>query len=81
MNQIINPFVFFSQPLSTDVSSHLCLSIDNLHNVTVHNEKFELTKLCTRAEKSRKGFRYGFKKWPAFLKLNHIKFDATLFFS
>ncbi|KAM0071591.1 putative REM family protein [Helianthus debilis subsp. tardiflorus] len=45
------------------------------------NEKFELTRLCTRAEKSGKGFRYGFKKWPAFLKLNHIKFGATLFFS
>ncbi|XP_035840411.1 uncharacterized protein LOC110910713 [Helianthus annuus] len=67
--------------LPTDVSSHLCLSIDNLHNVTVQNEKFKLTKLCTRAEKSGKGFRYGFKKWPAFLKLNHIMFGATLFFS
>ncbi|KAJ0614074.1 putative transcription factor B3-Domain family [Helianthus annuus] len=67
--------------LSTNVSSHLCLSLDKLHHVTVQNEKFELSKLCTRAEKSGKGFRYGFKKWPTFLKLNHIEFGDTLFFT
>ncbi|KAJ0707686.1 putative transcription factor B3-Domain family [Helianthus annuus] len=68
--------------LPTDVSSHLCLSLHNLHHVTVQNEKCELLKLGTRGEKSRKGFRYGFKKWPAsFLKLNYIDFGSTLFFT
>uniref|UniRef100_A0A251S6X5 Putative DNA-binding pseudobarrel domain-containing protein n=1 Tax=Helianthus annuus TaxID=4232 RepID=A0A251S6X5_HELAN len=46
--------------LPTDVSSHLCLSLDNLHHVTVQNEKCELLKLGTRREKSGKGFRYGY---------------------
>ncbi|MFS7956512.1 hypothetical protein Hanom_Chr07g00655471 [Helianthus anomalus] len=45
------------------------------------NEKCELSKLGTRAEKSGDGFRYGFIKWPAFLKSNHIEFGATLFFT
>ncbi|KAJ0872706.1 putative transcription factor B3-Domain family [Helianthus annuus] len=67
--------------LSTDVSSHLCLSLDNLDHVTVQNEKCELIKLGTRGEKSGKGFRYGFKKWSAFLKLNYIEFRSTLFFT
>ncbi|KAJ0850486.1 putative transcription factor B3-Domain family [Helianthus annuus] len=67
--------------LPTDVSSHLCLSLDNLHHVTVQNEKCELLKLGTRREKSGKGFKYGFKKWPAFLKLNYIDFGSTLFFT
>ncbi|KAM0052822.1 hypothetical protein Hdeb2414_s0007g00252851 [Helianthus debilis subsp. tardiflorus] len=44
--------------LPTDVSSHLCLSLDNLHHVTVQNEKCELLKLGTRREKSGKGFSY-----------------------
>ncbi|KAF5764785.1 putative transcription factor B3-Domain family [Helianthus annuus] len=70
-----------SQRLPTDVSSHLCLSLHNLHHVTVQNEKCELLKLGTRGEKSGKGFRYGFKKWPAFLKLNYIDFGSTLFFT
>ncbi|MFS7944905.1 putative transcription factor B3-Domain family [Helianthus anomalus] len=67
--------------LPADVSSHLCLSLDNLHHVTVQNEKYELSKLGTRAKKSRKGFRYGFTKWLAFLKSNHIEFGPTLFFT
>ncbi|MFS7971363.1 hypothetical protein Hanom_Chr09g00831851 [Helianthus anomalus] len=67
--------------LPTDVSNHLCLSLDNLHHVTVQNEKCELIKLGTRGEKSGKGFRYGFRKWPAFLKLNYIEFRSTLFFT
>ncbi|XP_035834384.1 uncharacterized protein LOC118482849 [Helianthus annuus] len=67
--------------LPTDVSSHLCLSLHNLRHVTVQNEKCELLKLGTRGEKSGKGFRYGFKKWPAFLKLNYIDFGSTLFFT
>ncbi|MFS7945889.1 hypothetical protein Hanom_Chr06g00529421 [Helianthus anomalus] len=45
------------------------------------NEKCELLKLGTRGEKSGKSFRYGFKKWPAFLKLNYIDFGSTLFFT
>ncbi|KAJ0434796.1 putative transcription factor B3-Domain family [Helianthus annuus] len=67
--------------LPTDVSSHLCLSLHNLHHVIVQNEKCELLKMGTRGEKSGKGFRYGFKKWPAFLKLNYIDFGSTLFFT
>ncbi|MFS7976707.1 putative transcription factor B3-Domain family [Helianthus anomalus] len=67
--------------LPTDVSSHLCLSLENLHHVTIHNEKCELLKLATRREKSGKSFRYGFKQWPAFLKLNYIDFGSTLFFT
>ncbi|KAJ0477414.1 putative transcription factor B3-Domain family [Helianthus annuus] len=67
--------------LPTDVLSHLCLSLENLHHVTIHNEKCELLKLATRREKSGKSFRYGFKQWPAFLKLNYIDFGSTLFFT
>ncbi|MFS7998178.1 putative transcription factor B3-Domain family [Helianthus anomalus] len=67
--------------LPIDVSSHLCLSLDNLHHVTAQNEKCELLKLGTRGVKSGKSFRYGFKKWPAFLKLNYIDFGSTLFFT
>ncbi|MFS7906176.1 hypothetical protein Hanom_Chr01g00056201 [Helianthus anomalus] len=52
--------------LPTDVSSHLCLSLDNLHHVTVQNEKCELLKLGTRGEKSGNSFRYGFKSGQLF---------------
>ncbi|KAM0050422.1 putative transcription factor B3-Domain family [Helianthus debilis subsp. tardiflorus] len=73
--------VYQSPLLPTDVSRHLCLSLDNLHHVTVQNQKCELLKLGTRGEKSGNGFRYGFKKWPAFLKLSYIEFGSTMFFT
>ncbi|KAF5768454.1 putative transcription factor B3-Domain family [Helianthus annuus] len=44
------------------------------------NLRSELTNMSTRAEKSGDGYMYGFTKWSAFLKSNHIQFGATLFF-
>ncbi|MFS7888450.1 putative transcription factor B3-Domain family [Helianthus anomalus] len=66
--------------LTVDVSSDLSLSVDNLRDVTIQNLRSELTNMNTRAEKSDDGYRYGFTKWSAFLKSNHIRFGATLFF-
>ncbi|KAJ0624094.1 putative transcription factor B3-Domain family [Helianthus annuus] len=66
--------------LPVDVSSDLSLSVDNLRDVTIQNLRSELTNMNTRAEKSDDGYRFGFTKWSAFLKSNHIRFGATLFF-
>ncbi|KAJ0578159.1 putative transcription factor B3-Domain family [Helianthus annuus] len=66
--------------LPVDVSSDLSLSVDNLRDVTIQNLRSELTNMNTRAEKSDDGYRFGFTKWSTFLKSNHIRFGATLFF-
>ncbi|KAJ0819868.1 putative transcription factor B3-Domain family [Helianthus annuus] len=66
--------------LPVDVSSDLCLSFDNLRDVSIQNLRCELSNMKTRAEKSGDGYRYGFTKWLSFLKSNHIRFGATLFF-
>ncbi|KAJ0470726.1 putative transcription factor B3-Domain family [Helianthus annuus] len=66
--------------LPVDVSSDLSISVDNLRDVTIQNLRSELTNMNTRAEKSDDGYRFGFTKWSAFLKSNHIRFGATLFF-
>ncbi|KAJ0603955.1 putative transcription factor B3-Domain family [Helianthus annuus] len=66
--------------LPGDVASDLSLSVDNLRDVTIQNLRSELTNMSTRAEKSSDGYRYGFTKWSAFLKSNHIQFGSTLFF-
>ncbi|KAJ0901260.1 putative transcription factor B3-Domain family [Helianthus annuus] len=66
--------------LPVDVSSDLSLSVDNLCDVTIQNLRSELTNMNTRAEKSDDGYRFGFTKWSTFLKSNHIRFGATLFF-
>ncbi|KAJ0611387.1 putative transcription factor B3-Domain family [Helianthus annuus] len=66
--------------LPVDVSSDLSLSVDNLRDVTIQNLRSELTNMNTRAEKSDDGYRFAFTKWSTFLKSNHIRFGATLFF-
>ncbi|KAJ0430022.1 putative transcription factor B3-Domain family [Helianthus annuus] len=66
--------------LPVDVSCDLCLSVDNLRDVSIKNLRRELIDMKTRAEKSGDGYRYGFTKWSSFLKSNHIWFGATLFF-
>ncbi|KAF5786783.1 putative transcription factor B3-Domain family [Helianthus annuus] len=66
--------------LPVDVSYDLCLSVDNLRDVSIQNLSCELSNMKTRAEKSGDGYRYGFTKWSSFLKSNHIPFGATLFF-
>ncbi|KAM0027529.1 putative transcription factor B3-Domain family [Helianthus debilis subsp. tardiflorus] len=66
--------------LPVDVSCDLYLSIDNLHDVSIHNLRRELSNMKTRAEKSGDGYMYGFTKWSSFLKSNHIRFGAILFF-
>ncbi|KAM0007793.1 putative transcription factor B3-Domain family [Helianthus debilis subsp. tardiflorus] len=66
--------------LPVDVSSDLCLSVDNLRDDSIQNLRCELSNMTTRAEKSGDGYRYGFTKWSSFLKSNHIRFDATLLF-
>ncbi|KAJ0804651.1 hypothetical protein HanPI659440_Chr02g0040541 [Helianthus annuus] len=58
--------------LPGDVASDLSLSVDNLRDVTIQNPRSELTNMSTRAEKSSDGYRYGFTKWSAFFKSNHI---------
>ncbi|MFS7935048.1 hypothetical protein Hanom_Chr05g00398851 [Helianthus anomalus] len=49
--------------LPVDVSSDLCLSVDNLRDVSIQNLRCELSNMKTRAEKSGDGYRYGFTKW------------------
>ncbi|KAJ0611414.1 putative transcription factor B3-Domain family [Helianthus annuus] len=66
--------------LRVDVSYDLCLSVDNLCDVSIQNLSCELSNMKTRAEKSGDGYRWGFTKWSSFLKSNHIPFGATLFF-
>ncbi|KAJ0568110.1 putative transcription factor B3-Domain family [Helianthus annuus] len=66
--------------LPFDVASELAFSIDSLRDVTIQNLRSELPNMNTRAEKNGDGYRYGFSKWSAFLKSNHIQFGATLFF-
>ncbi|MFS7899471.1 putative transcription factor B3-Domain family [Helianthus anomalus] len=62
------------------VSDHLCLSVDNLHEVSVKNLRCEVTNIKTLAEKDGDVYRYGFSKWSRFLKSNQIPIGATLFF-
>ncbi|KAF5758830.1 putative transcription factor B3-Domain family [Helianthus annuus] len=66
--------------LPSAVSNELSLSVHNLRDVSIPNLRCEVTKMKTIAEKNRDGYRYGFSKWSAFLKSNHIHFGATLFF-
>ncbi|KAJ0554661.1 putative transcription factor B3-Domain family [Helianthus annuus] len=62
------------------VSDDLCLSVDNLHEVSVKNLRCEVTNIKTLAEKDGDVYRYGFSKWSRFLKSNQIPIGATLFF-
>ncbi|KAJ0442257.1 putative transcription factor B3-Domain family [Helianthus annuus] len=66
--------------LPSDVAHELALSVDSLHDITIQNLRSELTNMNTIVEKNGDGYRYGFSKWSAFLKSNHIQFGATLFF-
>ncbi|KAJ0795760.1 putative transcription factor B3-Domain family [Helianthus annuus] len=61
-------------------SRMLAFSVDSLRDVTIQNLRSELTNMNTITEKNGDGYRYGFSKWSAFLKSNHIQFGATLFF-
>ncbi|KAJ0603801.1 putative transcription factor B3-Domain family [Helianthus annuus] len=65
--------------LPSAVSDELSLSVHNLRDVSIQNLRCEVTKMKTIAEKNGDGYKYGFSKWSAFLKSNHIHFGATLF--
>ncbi|KAJ0588181.1 putative transcription factor B3-Domain family [Helianthus annuus] len=62
------------------VSDELCLSVDNLHEVSIKNLRCEVTNIKTVAERNGDVYRYGFSKWSRFLKSNQIPIGATLFF-
>ncbi|KAJ0771269.1 putative transcription factor B3-Domain family [Helianthus annuus] len=66
--------------LLSAVSNELPLYVDSPRDVLIQNFRCELTNMKTTAEKNGGGYRYGFSKWSAFLKSNHIQFGATLFF-
>ncbi|KAJ0742022.1 putative transcription factor B3-Domain family [Helianthus annuus] len=66
--------------LPSGVFDDLSLSIHNLRDVSLQNLRCEVTNMNTIAEKNGNGYRYGFSKWPAFLKSNQIHIGATLFF-
>ncbi|KAJ0441203.1 hypothetical protein HanIR_Chr16g0795011 [Helianthus annuus] len=48
--------------LPVDVSSDLCLSFDNLRDVSIQNLRCELSNMKTRAEKSGDGYSYNGKR-------------------
>ncbi|MFS7917186.1 putative transcription factor B3-Domain family [Helianthus anomalus] len=62
------------------VSDELSLFVYNLHDVSIQNLRCEVTNMKTITEKNGNGYRYGFSKWPTFLKSNQIQIGATLFF-
>ncbi|KAL9994371.1 putative transcription factor B3-Domain family [Helianthus debilis subsp. tardiflorus] len=66
--------------LPCHVSDDLCLSVDNLPEVSVKNLRCEVTNIKTLAERTGDVYRYGFSKWSRFLKSNQIPIGATLFF-
>ncbi|MFS7922592.1 putative transcription factor B3-Domain family [Helianthus anomalus] len=66
--------------LPCPVSHDLCLSVDNLPEVSVKNLRCEVTNIKTLAERNGDVYRYGFSKWSRFLKSNQIPIGATLFF-
>ncbi|XP_035843774.1 uncharacterized protein LOC118490330 [Helianthus annuus] len=66
--------------LPCPVSDDLCLSVDNLPEVSVKNLRCEVTNIKTLAERNGDVYRYGLSKWTRFLKSNQIPIGATLFF-